>query len=396
MPDYDTVGSSPAEVTSRLVNAFTKALVRGKRPAPHMIWGPPGVGKTFTVYAAAKEIGDVLAVKCDAKSLLIACMDPTDVVGVPFPNPEHPYSDYRPLAWAWQASIEYEQDAQARNKDFKAPPMILFFDDLPVAHPQTQAAFFKVVHEGMVGDLTLRPNVMLVAAGNRVEDAAAAQEMPTALASRFRHIYFRTTQRDWLEWAINSGVHPFVTGYIHGNADHLHDFDPTRPEKAFACPRTWEMVSDALFEHEAEFKASAADKRKSANTSVFKITAGIIGEGKACSFHAFIDNTRHSVPPEEIVKAPDEAPVPKRDKLDALHATVYSMQHYVNENHSAWKPALIYSIRKEMLPELGLILAKAAVDVIFKHLDETARLKAVDSDAFATMFDIYGEYLQIS
>jgi len=392
--DYSIVGSTMAEVKARIVNAYSAALRGRYRPDATMVWGAPGIGKTFTIYDAAQEVAKLLGLDpIYVKSLMLSTMDPTDIVGVPHRHKEYDYTQYLPLRWAWDASKEYEAHVRLKDKSFKAPPMVLFFDDFPVAHQQVQAACFKLFHEGQAGDLHIRDNVFLIAAGNRPEDNAAAQEMPTAMASRFRHIYSKVDASEWLQWASNVGnIHHLIVGYIRGHKTALHNFKADSPEKAFPCPRTWEMCSTAIKENEVEVK-EAARTGKSKTTSLFKVTSGIIGSGFATELHAYLDQTRFAVPAEEIVKNPRGCKVPAGKEIDALHATVAELEYHVKHKPKDWKAALIYSIRKEMMPEMGLILATATTYVIMNQLESDDMIEALATPEWDKMNEQYGEFL---
>jgi hypothetical protein len=374
-----------------LLATFVGAFKRDRRPKPVMIWGKPGVGKTFTVYASAKAIAARLGIdKVDVFCVPCSCLEPTDVAGIPTPieiDGVIRYTSYLPPLWAWMCSKEYEEHERKVQKDPKwtAPPALLFFDDVPAAHFQTQTAFFKGVHEGMWGDLTQRDNVMTVACGNRVEDGAGANDMPTALANRFRHAYAAPTTSDWVSWAgeEESNVHPFVIGYIRQNEDDLNEFDAdvaSRSEKAFASARTWEDISDLLWEGELD----------SNGDEVFtKAVMGIIGRGVATKFLAYMRNTNAVVSPAEIVKNPKTARIPSKKNLDALHATISSLEHHIKQHPEHWEAAIRYALRKEMLPDFGLLLAKTAGWVISHKLDAEQRGEAVGSDIFVELFERY-------
>ena len=70
--------------------------------------------------------------------------------------------------------------------------------------------------------------------------------MPTPLASRFVHLEIKVDARDWLAWGAANGIAPEVLFYIQMRPDMLHLSDPQSREKAFCCPRTWEMVSNIV------------------------------------------------------------------------------------------------------------------------------------------------------
>jgi DNA polymerase III delta prime subunit len=394
--DYTTVGMSPSEVRRYITNSYLKSQELGwERPDSIYIEGPPGVGKTYTVYAAAKDIGAQFR-ECSVKSIMMSAIEPTDIVGTPWRHAEHPYTSYMPLKWAWEASVEYENFRKETDPDFVAPPMFLFFDDFVVAHEQVQAAGHKLFHEGMAGDLTIRPNVLLIAAGNRPEDNAAACEMKTAMASRFRWIYFHLTSDDWLKWARHEGkIHPLVSAYIQNHRDALHNFDPDAAEKAFACPRTWEMLSRAMFENDSLVKEAVAAKENTVDQDFFKISAGIVGSGSAVEFSGFMDRTANAIPVDVILKNPKKAPYPKVSDIDALHATMESLGFYIkNEKPEAWKAGLIYATRDDHpLSELAIVLTAVVADTIINHLPEDDRLEAFRSKEFEIANEKYGKYI---
>lgn len=395
--DYSMVGLNMREIMRAILATYVGAYKRGKRPKPMMIWGKPGVGKTFTVYAAAKAIAKRLDIETvDTFNIPCSCLEPTDVAGIPTPveiNGQNMYTSYLPPRWAWLASNEYEEHERVarNNPKWNAPPALLFFDDVPAAHFQTQTAFFKGVHEGMWGDLTQRDNVMTIACGNRVEDNAGASDMPTALANRFRHTYANPTTTDWVSWAgeEESDIHPYVIGYIRKNEDDLNEFDTdvaNRSEKAFASARTWEDVSDLLWEGELD----------SNGDEVFsKVVMGIVGRGVGTKFLGFLRNTSAVVSPTEIVKNPRKAKVPSKKNLDAFHATISSLEHHIKNHPEHWEAAVIYALREEMISDFGLLLAKTAGWVIANKLDASQRAEAVGSDVFTELFERYEGVLDV-
>ena len=70
--------------------------------------------------------------------------------------------------------------------------------------------------------------------------------MPTPLASRFVHLEIRVDATDWCAWGAANGIAPEVLFFIQMRPELLHAFNPQSTEKAFPCPRTWEMVSNIV------------------------------------------------------------------------------------------------------------------------------------------------------
>lgn len=414
---FDARAFGMAEVKSIIVNGYIQGLkLLPTGPAPIFLWGPPGMGKTFTVYDAGREIGAIVG-KIDAsevserdlvKPLMLSCMDPSDVYGVPFPSESTPTTNYRPLQWAWWASEEYEQAERERRGDPKwtAPPMLLFFDDFPVAEQQTQAACFKLIHEKQAGDLHIRKNVMIIGAGNRVEDNSAASEMPKAMANRWRHVHCALRTKDWLKWAKKNHVHPLVFGWIQEHNEYLYNFKPESAEVAFCTPRSVEMLSDYLRENDDTVQNTVGNQDINAqSTSLYKMAAGIIGPGSALEFSAYLDNAYYAIPAEEIVKDAENARMPKKTEIDALHATVAGLEHYLNQTVQAGdageikdvvKACLIYGNRmKDVFAELGMVLAaETASEVVNSDvLDQVTTMEIMSTPEFDQMHDNYGRFL---
>lgn len=332
--DYNVLGVTPSKYIDDLTQSFVAALAEKKRPDSHFVWGPPGIGKTFCTYDIARQVAEKTGQEVQIKCLPTSTLEPVDIGGLP--HVEGPYFTYKAPIWAYQGSTELPD----------GPPMILFADDLPAAHPQTQAAFFKGVHEGLFGDVQLRDNVMIVGAGNRVSDNAAAHDMPTALASRFIHHYMKVNASEWAEWATRKGtILPEVIAYISRNPSALHDFNPAAEEKAYPCPRSWEILTRRL-------SVFGLD-----DPNIFKRAAGVVGQGHATQFIAFLKYRNKLVAPEEIMKNPLKAKIHEARELDAMYITIISLNVYLTNNPTVANilSAMQYVNRDGILPEIGVL-----------------------------------------
>lgn len=142
-----------------------------------MIWGGPGIGKTRIVEQLGANIN------ADVRTIVTSTYEPTDIGGVPMPVSDDAgvtrYLRYLVAKWGYDATVESGNEK----------PMVLFFDDLTTAHEQVQAACYRLFLDREIGDLKLRDNVRIFAAGNRPEDNAATNDMPTPLGNRMLHLY---------------------------------------------------------------------------------------------------------------------------------------------------------------------------------------------------------------
>ena len=147
---------------------------------------------------------------------------------------------------------------------------ILFFDELTNATKQTQSVIFKIVLERFVNNRWPLPkNARIVAAGNDRSESTAAHDLAEPLFGRFAHIYIHTTVENWMPWAVQNRINPYVLEFIANNDLYLRT--PYTGTEGNADPRRWEMVSKVL-------DASGND---------FSLLAPIVGRDAADAFLRF-------------------------------------------------------------------------------------------------------------
>ena len=122
---------------------------------------------------------------------------------------------------------------------------ILFFDELTNATKQTQSVIFKIVLERFVNNRwPLPPNARIVAAGNDRSESSAAHDLAEPLFGRFAHIYIRTTVENWMPWAVQNKLNPYVMEFLANNDFYMRT--PYTGTEGHADPRRWEMASKVL------------------------------------------------------------------------------------------------------------------------------------------------------
>ena len=187
---------------------------------PVFIWGAPGIGKS----AIVQQFADQLGLEC--VSLLGSQLAPEDIIGVP--QIQDGFSRFCP-----PRTIAREQ------------PYVLFLDELNACTSEVQKAFYSLIHERRIGEYHLPEGSIVVGAGNRAQDNAITRPMSSALVNRMFHVELTASPRLWLEWAAQSGIHPYVYDYISSRPDHLWS-KPPKSEEPFSTPRSWHMLSDAI------------------------------------------------------------------------------------------------------------------------------------------------------
>jgi hypothetical protein len=334
------------------------------------LWGPPGIGKTDCGMQVAEAIGD----GCGFMVKLAATMDPTDLVGIPFPSKDNATTDFLPPLDLFKLTIA--------SGDTK--PYVVLFDDITTANPQVFAALFRLFQHREVAGLKIRDNVKLIATGNRVEDNAAANDMPTALNNRFFHIDVTVNYEEWVAWAIQNNVEPSFVAYIKHMPQMIHQFKPDSQERAFATPRSIVMAS--------KMEAAVGQGHKLWGPAI----DGCVGPGWSAGYRAFVKSTSMLVKPEEILKDPQGCRVPAKEKIDVTHATIQSLIHYI-KLHSLDKTAtdnclaaFVY-LQRIANPDMGVSGIHLLVNnVIQPHKDPSLKAKVLNSKTFTELVEKHG------
>ena len=217
-------------------NELLEILMNVALTRPVFIWGAPGIGKSALVEQFAKEVG------LPCVSLLGSQLAPEDIIGIPRINGE---------------TSEFLPPKLIARKE----PYVLFLDELNACSQEVQKAFYSLIHERRIGEYHLPEGSIVVGAGNRAQDSAIVKTMSSALINRMFHVQMKADARQWIKWAEQNGIHPWVTDYISHRPDHLFS-EPPKTEEPFSTPRSWHMLSDALKEYGAGTKDLPASTLK--------------------------------------------------------------------------------------------------------------------------------------
>src|SRR5262252_3011464 len=243
------------------------------------IWGPPGVGKSALVRAAAARLDLPCVV------LLGTQLAPEDLIGVP---------RVREVSQGRFATEFCPPGAILRSA-----PFLLFVDELNSAVPDVQKAFYSLILDRRLGDYELPPGSRVMAAGNRVEDRALVRPMATALANRLIHVALEPNVDAWLAWATAAAVHPLVLAFIRARPDRLCEQPPSDATPAYPTPRAWHLLSDAI--------GSVAPTLWPA------LAAGSVGDRAGTEFAAFAERALGAPSLEAIARG--QAAVPRDPEL---------------------------------------------------------------------------------
>ncbi len=179
---------------------------------PVFIWGAPGIGKSALVEQFAEQVG------MPCVSMLGSQLAPEDIIGIPRINGE--VSEFLPPKMIAQKE-----------------PYVLFLDELNACSQEVQKAFYSLIHEHRVGEYHLPEGSVVIGAGNRSQDSAIVKTMSSALINRMFHVQLVANTAQWLEWAYENDIHPWITEYITQRPDHLFS-EPPKSEETYSTPRS--------------------------------------------------------------------------------------------------------------------------------------------------------------
>ncbi len=342
----------------RVLRAGWNAQLAGDMTASWMLHGRPGVGKTDIVQQLSREIGAELF------DLRLTTIEPQDLRGLPFYD-----HDAGKTVWYRPEDLP---DSEA--------PAILFLDELTAAAPSLQPTVYGLLQERRIGRHMLPDQVMVIAAGNMVEDGAVAYEMGTALSDRLIHMIVRANADDWLKnYAPAAEIHPTVAAFLRTRPDLLETTEEAlRRGEAVACtPRAWARVSAIM-------------KTISDRAARQVMIAGTVGEAAAAEFALIADEIVASVQVDAMLDASraDRAAMYPQT-LHGLTALTYGLIGAVDRTRMPAAIEILADLNR--LERLGLPLAELRT-FGFELLIGRAMEKGWQ-DAFVGS-DAYAEYAQ--
>jgi len=254
---------------------------------PMMFWGGFGIGKTQAADQAATAAGAVL---CDIR---VAQYEAVDFRGVP------DVQDKRTV-WNLPATMPF-----VGNDAFPDDRLILLsFDEINAAQDDgVLAVCYQIMNEGRCGEHLLKPNVRIIAMGNRETDRGVTRRMPLPLCNRMTHAEVVVDPDALVFHLQQKGVPRLCLAFLLFRKTLINTFDPALPQKVVATPRTWEKAFRYWVDPLMPESVRAA------------AITGAVGDGPAGEFLAFTQLAGRIIPIKRITDNPRTAPLPDDDGM---------------------------------------------------------------------------------
>lgn len=252
---------------------------------PITLLGPPGIGKT----SAGREVADLMDRRMSGsrgfpaicRVLDLSSMLPEDLLGLPYRDGG--VTKYAPQAWLAEL-------CEAGSYG------VLILDDLPAAAPSVQVAARQLVLERRIHDHYLSEDVIILVTGNRREDKASAATLPAHFRNSVCLMAVEPELEEWAQWyGKQASLARIVPSFLRYRPTHLSKL-PKDADKmgAFATPRTWAKLGSMWdTAHRMGFGLETA--------------MGLVGEGAAMEFMAYVNVKSQLVNPAEVLRDPKKS-----------------------------------------------------------------------------------------
>ena len=281
---------------------------RGGRAKPIFIYGAPGIGKTQIVGQAADELA-VPVLKLD-----LQFMNPEDFLGIPSSHEVRPVRTADGVLKDSGAGFTRTNPPRILPQDNgpEGKGGIIFMDEMNRANKIVLGSIMQFVQEGRIGEYQLPDKWVIVAAGNRPEEAEVA-DFDFALADRFSIKNYVPEIATWAEWARkNEKILPELVSFLNFNKDLFHYLDADKKSLNYPSPRSWSDA--ALILHDEIMDQGVDSWRDISSEDIRDIFFDQVGPEASGKFIGYLDILRNiseadiqefASDPENAIMIPD-------------------------------------------------------------------------------------------
>ncbi|KKM93567.1 hypothetical protein LCGC14_1207110 [marine sediment metagenome] len=299
---------------------FVRQVETGERFSIELVSGP-GMGKSEGVAQVAHELSTLpvekggLGEPCGFLPFFLSTKEAPDIGGFGLPGKD--------------------TDGTAIMRWTKAPWMpradspkhgIVFLDEFRQSNHDVQKPSAELLLNGQVGESKLPITWMVIAASNREKDRSGVQRELAFVANRRMEIKIEPNLDAWVQWAEYKVIHWAAIAFAKHQPGLIFREDIPEKSGPFCTPRSFVKMSHMIGKLDMEMFTEAA--------------AGLVGEGTAAQFVAFLRVVEQLPSFDDIVADPKKCRTPETDRPDAQYATMQMIAHRVDDDTAA--PAFTY------------------------------------------------------
>lgn len=214
-----------------------------------------------------------------------ATQEPTDVTGVPMPNPT-------------DKTTEFYKPARLANlpKDWRG---VVFLDEFTKAPPSVTNAWSQPILDRHIDDMELPAGLRFVVAGNRRQDKSSDTALGMFMYNRLVQVELVPDVMDTVAHFKSIGVRDDICAFLKfGGEDHLYTYNPDKT--VHATPRSWEMAARAV---------TTGEKMGAPEPLIAAVVTGAVGKAPAYAYMQFRNMMNKLPSVSEVIANPTGAPV---------------------------------------------------------------------------------------
>jgi hypothetical protein len=250
-------------------------------------FGPPGVGKSQAIYQVAEEAKVPMGV-LEKRTSTSSPDESGDIKYVIDGVVKSAPQDWIPTEEKIKEGVYPERG-------------LIFLDEMLDGPLSMQSAYQQMVLDRRLDSAKIAPGWLPVGASNDRKHKAAAGRMSSALASRFMIVEIEADTDVTVQHALKKKWNTMVPACLRWMPELVSTFDPKSNDRSYACPRSWESVSDIISD-ELFNKFTPSIK--------MEIISGIIGTVAAIKFISFMELYTRIPDLSELKRNPTGIPVP--------------------------------------------------------------------------------------
>lgn len=207
-----------------------------------MIWGDPGAGKTSIV----KYISELIDYHLEV--VMLSSKNQYSLNGIAVNKDDSEGIDENYVGHSMPDFIYNSRLALKKN----GKNTVFLFDEINTADRFVLTLAYQFLQEHKAGNYEFNENDIVIATANYENTGGITESFPLPLANRVKHVYFKPTVDEWIQFYARDNIHPLLLSFFSKPENHKHFMNYNYEElagetcKSFASPRSISALSKDL------------------------------------------------------------------------------------------------------------------------------------------------------